>query len=65
MRYPMTDKKPFEITREALMLLTTRKLVPTPANYHAVYNEIAGTSDIAPFPEDEQAECIEEITPLL
>ena len=49
---PTVEKKPFEIAREALMLLTTRKLMPTPVNYQAVYSEIAGTPNVAPFPED-------------
>lgn len=48
----MVEKKPFEIAREALMLLTTRKLMPTPVNYQSVYSEIAGTPNIAPFPDD-------------
>jgi diguanylate cyclase len=48
----MAEKKPFEIAREALMLLTTRKLMPTPDNYQAVYSEIAGTPNIVSFPAD-------------
>lgn len=48
----MAEKKPFEIAREALMLLTTRKLMPTPDHYQAVYSEIAGTPNVAPFPDD-------------
>jgi diguanylate cyclase len=48
----MADKKPFEIARETLKLLTTRKLVPTPANFQAIYDEIAGTRSAAPFPEE-------------
>ena len=47
----MVQKKPFEIARETLMLLAARKLTPTPVNYQAVYSEIAGTADVAPFPE--------------
>ena len=47
----MAEKKPFEIARETLMLLAARKLTPTPVNYQAVYCEIAGTPDVAPFPE--------------
>jgi diguanylate cyclase len=47
----MVQKKPFEIARETLMLLAARKLTPTPVNYQAVYSEIAGTPDAAPFPE--------------
>ena len=49
---PVAEKKPLEIVREALMQLTSRKLAPTPANYAAVYNEIAGIPNIPPFPED-------------
>ncbi len=48
----MAEKKPFEIAREALMLLATRKLIPTPDNYQAVFSEIAGTPNVAPFPGD-------------
>ncbi|MEO7106778.1 MAG: diguanylate cyclase, partial [Rhodoferax sp.] len=45
-------KKPFEIARETLKQLTLQKLPPTPANYLALYNEIAGVPVIAPFPAD-------------
>ncbi len=48
----MSDKKPFEIARETLKQLTAQKLLPTPANYQAIYNEIAGVPVIAPFPAD-------------
>ena len=48
----MAEKRPVEILREAITLLTTRKLAPTPVNYQAAYHEIAGTSDIPPFPEE-------------
>jgi len=48
----MSEKKPFEIARETLKQLTTQKLSPTPANYQAIYNEIAGVPLIAPFPAD-------------
>ncbi len=48
----MAEKKPFEIARETLKLLTTRKQVPTPVNYQAAYNEVAGTPNVPPFPED-------------
>jgi len=48
----MTDKKPFEIAREALKQITARKLVPTPVNYQAIYNEIAGMPNVQPFPEE-------------
>jgi diguanylate cyclase len=45
-------KKPFEIARETLKQLTARKLPPTPVNYQSIYNEIAGTPNVPPFPED-------------
>ncbi len=48
----MSEKKPFEIARETLKQLTVQKLAPTPANYQAIYNEIAGIPLIAPFPAD-------------
>jgi diguanylate cyclase len=48
----MSEKKPFEIARETLKQLTLQKLPPTPANYLAIYNEIAGVPVIAPFPAD-------------
>lgn len=48
----MSTKKPFEIAREALGQLTARKLAPTPANYQAIYNEVAGLPNEHPFPAD-------------
>lgn len=48
----MSDKKPFEIARETLKQLTVRKLTPTPANYQAIYSEIAGVPTEPPFPAD-------------
>jgi diguanylate cyclase len=48
----MTDKKPFEIARETLKLLTARKLAPTPANYQSIYSEVAGVPTEPPFPVD-------------
>lgn len=48
----MSEKKPFEIARETLKQLTTQKLAPTPANYQAIYNEIAGISVTVPFPAE-------------
>ena len=49
----MSEKKPFEIARETLNQLTTRKLVPTPANYKSIYNEIAGIPSMEQFPAQE------------
>ena len=48
----MSEKKSFEIARETIKQLTQQKLPPTPANYLAIYNEIAGIPVIAPFPAD-------------
>ena len=48
----MSEKKPFEIARETLKQLTLQKLPPTPANYMAIYNEVAGVPVMAPFPAD-------------
>jgi diguanylate cyclase len=58
----MSEKKPFEIARETLRLLTERKLVPTPANYQAIYNDIAGIPLVQPFP-DEQLRQIAQVLP--
>ena len=44
-------KNPSDIAREALRCLALRPLAPTPANYQACYNEIAGIPDFHPFPE--------------
>lgn len=48
----MSAKTPSEAARETLMRLSARKLPPTPVNYQAVYNEIAGTPNIVAFPSD-------------
>ncbi len=48
----MTDKKPFEIARETLKQLTSRKMAPTPANYQALYSEVAGIPIEPAFPAD-------------
>ena len=48
----MSDKKPFEIARETLKQLTSRKLAPTPINYQNIYNEIAGLPQLPQFPAD-------------
>ena len=33
-----SDRKPFEIARDALKQISARKMLPTPANYQAIYN---------------------------
>lgn len=47
----MAQRLPSDIARETLKLLAVRRLSPTPANYQALYDEIAGYSSPAPFPE--------------
>ncbi|MBM4180632.1 MAG: diguanylate cyclase [Betaproteobacteria bacterium] len=44
---------PSEIAREALKLLSARKLSPTPANYQECYYEIAEKPHMQGFPEDQ------------
>ena len=46
------QKKPFEIARDTLKLLTLRKLAPTPANYQTIYSEVAGVAAESAFPAD-------------
>lgn len=46
----MSEKKSFEVARETLKQLTVRKLAPTPVNYKAIYNEIAGIPTVEHFP---------------
>jgi diguanylate cyclase len=46
----MTAPTPQEIAREAVKLLTARKLPPTPENFQTFYHEVAGTRPLKPFP---------------
>ncbi len=46
----MTERAPSDIARDTLKLLASRKLLPTPENYMALYREIAGTPMVLPFP---------------
>ena len=49
-----TPNNPFEIAREALKQLATRRIAPTPDNYLTLYHEIAGTRPATSgFPEQE------------
>ena len=50
-----TLSNPSEIARETLKQLMSRRMAPSPDNYHAIYNEIAGIADKAvdAFPERE------------
>ena len=46
----MAERSVPDIAREALRLLATRKLPPTPENYQSVYEEVAGQLPRPPFP---------------
>lgn len=47
-----TLTNPFEIARETLRLLASRRVPPTPDNYLTLYQEISGVKAVAePFPE--------------
>lgn len=46
----MTAKTCAETARETLMQISSRKLSPTPDNYRAIYNEIAGIPGTTDFP---------------
>ncbi len=47
----MADRPPSDIARETLKQLAARRLPPTPDNYLALYDEIAGSRSVQPFPE--------------
>lgn len=46
----MAARTPADIARDTLKLLATRRLAPTPANYQAVYEEVAGLLPQVSFP---------------
>ncbi|MDD2546421.1 MAG: GGDEF domain-containing protein, partial [Burkholderiaceae bacterium] len=46
----MPDRQPADIARETLRQLALRRLSPTPDNYTALYDEIAGTRSPAALP---------------
>ncbi|WP_455555634.1 GGDEF domain-containing protein [Comamonas sp.] len=47
----MAQRNPADIARETLKLLASRRLTPTPENYQAVYEEVAGLLPQVPFPQ--------------
>ncbi len=49
----MVARTASDIAREAVKLLTARKLAPTPENYQSAYHEIAGTRPLRPFPSEQ------------
>ena len=49
----MADRSPYDIAKETLKLLSTRKLIPTPENFQALYNEVAGIRHVPNFPEEQ------------
>lgn len=49
-----TPTNPFEIARETLRLLASRRIAPTPDNYLTLYHEIAGSKPVSTsFPESQ------------
>lgn len=47
----MAQRSPTDIARDTLKLLATRRLPPTPSNYQAVYEEVAGLLPQVEFPQ--------------
>lgn len=47
----MAERTPADIARDTLKLLVTRRLAPTPSNYQAVYEEVAGLLPQEAFPQ--------------
>lgn len=47
----MAERTPADIARDTLKLLATRRLAPTPTNYQAVYEEVAGLLPQEDFPQ--------------
>ena len=47
----MAERPPSDIARETLKQLAVRRLPPTPDNYQALYEEIAGHRSPVPFPD--------------
>ena len=47
----MAERPPSDIARDTLKQLAVRRLPPTPENYQALYDEIAGGYTPMPFPE--------------
>lgn len=58
----MADRTPSEIARETLKQLAARRLAPTPDNYLAIYDEIAGVRSSNIFP-DAQLRAIQRVLP--
>lgn len=46
----MAERTPADLARDTLKLLATRRLPPTPANYQAIYEEVAGLLPQIAFP---------------
>ena len=47
----MRSRSPAEIARQSLQILAQRRLPPTPENYQAVYEEVAGLLPQEAFPQ--------------
>lgn len=46
----MAERTPADLARDTLKLLASRRLAPTPENYQAIYEEVAGLSPQVAFP---------------
>src|SRR5689334_9482705 len=42
-----SNQNPTDLARETLKLLAARRIAPTPANYHRIYQQISGASSDA------------------
>lgn len=47
----VAERSPADIARETLKLLASRRLAPTPSNYQAIYEEVAGLVPQISFPQ--------------
>lgn len=58
----MASQNPTDLARETLKLLAARRIAPTPANYHRIYHEIAGTgADATASPGDHLLNALREV----
>lgn len=58
-----TQNNPFEIARETLRLLATRRIAPTPDNYLTLYHEIAGTKATSNALPEQQLRSLASVLP--
>jgi len=56
-----SPQQPIHLAREALRLLASRRIAPTPENYRLSYHEISGETDAPAAPPDESAGALREL----